>query len=144
MLDLRAQLKLAIFPLLPPSCGIMFHNSTQKQHWMFRDDEELREIRKQTNLSFTERQEPGPPVLDPSEELELFRYYQKKLVELCHLFAPPKWIPLPRTALVRGKLREAHVVLLFMLLCPRQRQWPTSRDSTCAPQLWNTTLRICS
>lgn len=86
------------------SCQIvdqMFHSSTQKQHWMFKDEEELGEIRSQANLSFCEEQKPGVAVLVPSEELQLLRYYQKKLVELCNLYAPPKWLPLPRTALVR-------------------------------------------
>lgn len=78
----------------------MFHSSTQKQHWMFKNEEELEEIRKRANLSFCEEHSLGTAALDPSQELELFRYYQKKLVELCNLYAPPKWLPLPRTALV--------------------------------------------
>lgn len=78
----------------------MFHSSTQKEHWMFKDEEELGELRKKANLSFCAQQKSGAPILDPQEEFLLFRYYQKKLVELCNLFAPPKWVPLPKTALV--------------------------------------------
>lgn len=80
----------------------MFHSSTQKKYWIFKDEDELGEIRGQANLSFCKEQKSELPVLVPSEEVELFRYYQKKLVELCNLYAPPKWLPLPRTALVRG------------------------------------------
>ncbi len=80
----------------------MFHSSTQREHWTFKNEEELREIRKKTNGSFcSQQQEAGTSLLDAEEEFQLFRYYQKKLVELCNLFAPPKWVPLPRTALVR-------------------------------------------
>ena len=67
---------------------------------MFKDEEELRKLRREANGTFCSQQEPGAPVLDSQEEFHLFRYYQKKLVELCNLFAPPKWVPLPRTALV--------------------------------------------
>ena len=81
----------------------MFHSSTQRKHWMFRDEEELKEIRRQSNQKFCEQQEAGSPVLDADEELQLFKYYQKKLVELCNLFTPPKWHPLPRTALVSAR-----------------------------------------
>lgn len=78
----------------------MFHSSTQREHWTFKNEEELREIRKKTNGSFcSQQQEAGTSLLDAEEEFQLFRYYQKKLVELCNLFAPPKWVPLPRTAL---------------------------------------------
>ena len=80
----------------------MFHNSTQKQHWMFKDEEQLREIRKQTNLSFCARQDTGAACINAEEEILILKYYLKKLVELCNLFGPPKWLPLPRTALVRG------------------------------------------
>jgi cyclin H len=78
----------------------MYHSSTQKAHWVFKDEAEVKELRERTNASFSSKQKPGSPVLNPSEEYHLFRYYQKKLVELCNLFAPPKWVPLPRTALV--------------------------------------------
>ena len=67
---------------------------------MFKDEEELRDLRKQVNLSFCEKQDAGACVLDVEEELKLIQYYQKKLVEVCNLFGPPNWAPLPRTALV--------------------------------------------
>lgn len=67
---------------------------------MFKDEEELRKLRGEANVSFCSRQESGAPLLNAHEEFHIFRYYQKKLVELCNLFAPPKWVPLPRTALV--------------------------------------------
>lgn len=79
----------------------MFHSSTQKEHWLFKDEEELRKMREKASLSFCAEHESGVPMLDSQEEFHLLRYYQKKLVELCNLFAPPKWVPLPRTALVR-------------------------------------------
>lgn len=82
-------------------CHDMFHSSTQKQHWLFKDEEELRKLREKANLSFcAEHESAGAAMLDSQEEVKLLRYYQKKLVEVCNLFAPPKWVPLPRTALV--------------------------------------------
>ena len=86
----------------------MFHNSTQKEHWTFKDEGDLKKLREQANSSFCSQlerergQDPGTALLGPDEEALLCRYYQKKLVELCNLFAPPKWVPLPRTALVGG------------------------------------------
>ena len=94
---------------------------------MFRDEEELREIRTRAHSSFCEKQEPEAILLDAAEEYQLFRYYQKKLVELCKLYAPPKWVPLPRTALVRSYVSH---VLLFMYVYRRQRPWHISRGFT--------------
>ncbi len=86
----------------------MYHSSTQRNHWTFRDEEELRAIRAQSNHGFCEQhQDPESPLLTAPEELQLFRYYQKKLVELCNLFAPPKWLPLPRSALVRNAKKRS-------------------------------------
>lgn len=98
----------------------MFHTSTQKQHWMFKDEDQLRAIREQTNLSFCARQDPGRTLLGVGEEILIFKYYQKKLVELCNLFGPPKWLPLPRTALVRGVWRcvcMCHCCVCVSLCC---------------------------
>lgn len=67
---------------------------------MFKNEEELTDIRKSTNFNFCEKQESGSALLGPQEELQVVKYYMKKLVEVCSLFAPPKWAPLPRTALV--------------------------------------------
>ena len=78
----------------------MYHSSTQREHWTFKDEEELRELRKQANASFCGEQETEALLLEAEEEFQYFSYYQKKLVELCNLFAPPKWVTLPRTALV--------------------------------------------
>ena len=78
----------------------MYHSSTQKEHWTFRNEEELRDLREQANRSFRSQQDPEASTLTAEDEFQLFRYYQKKLVELCNLFGPPKWLPLPRTALV--------------------------------------------
>lgn len=80
----------------------MFHSSTQKQHWLFEDEEDIANLRKHANASFCEKQEEHcSALLGAEEELLLVQYYQKKLVELCNLFGPPSWNPLPRTALVR-------------------------------------------
>ena len=79
----------------------MFHSSTQKQHWLFKEDD-VTKLRKRANESFCEKQEQRVALLEVQEELLLVQYYQKKLVELCNLFGPPNWAPLPRTALVRS------------------------------------------
>lgn len=91
----------------------MFHSSTQKEHWTFKDEDELRELRGRANGVFCSQQEPATSVLNPQEEFHLFRYYQKKLVELCNLFAPPKWVPLPRTALVSTNCAAGGVAAMF-------------------------------
>ena len=90
----------------------MFHSSTQREHWTFQEEGDLKRLREQANSSFCRQlerergqEEPvaaGTELLGAEEEALLCRYYQKKLVELCNLFAPPKWVPLPRTALVGG------------------------------------------
>lgn len=88
----------------------MFHSSTQKQHWLFKEEEDITELRKRANQSFCENKEQNAALLGAQEELLLVQYYQKKLVELCNLFGPPNWAPLPRTALVRS-----HVVMSVTL-----------------------------
>ena len=110
----------------------MFHTSTQKSHWLFRDEDELMQLRTRANQSFCEENKPGSSPLDPSEELQLLRYYQKKLVELCNVYAPPKWLPLPRTALVRGVCSLCTYTRHYV----RCRPLPslTSRGFTCTRQ----------
>ncbi len=67
---------------------------------MFKNEAEVEKRRQRATKSFIEKQAKSGPFLDTSEELQLVQYYQKKLVEVCNLFSPPSWAPLPRTALV--------------------------------------------
>ena len=97
----------------------MFHSSTQRQHWMFKSEGELQEKRRSVNGSFCEKQEKDKRMLllDPTEELQLLHYYQKKLVEICSLFAPPHWAPLPRTALVSGYHFNGRSKMIMVKVC---------------------------
>lgn len=104
----------------------MFHSSTQKKHWLFRDSEELDRLRKTTSQNYFEKvgvwqvlrlkyvcnpctaryhllpqhskgvAERGCEFLSPAEEYLLSQYFLKKLLEFCNHFQPP----IPRSALV--------------------------------------------
>lgn len=83
----------------------MFHNSTQRREWLFRDQSEINEKRVATNCAYCSSHEAatrerGAQFLSPEEEEIVVLYYLKKLVEFCTLFNPPSWAPLPKTALV--------------------------------------------
>ena len=84
----------------------MFHSSTQRREWLFRDQREINEKRVVANCAYCSSHEAaaregGAQLLSPEEEEIVVQYYLKKLVEFCSLFNPPSWAPLPKTALVR-------------------------------------------
>lgn len=83
----------------------MFHNSTQRKEWLFREQTEVDERRKAANRAYCNVHEAAArekyvEFLTPEEEEIIVQYYMKKLVEFCSLFNPPSWAPLPKTALV--------------------------------------------
>lgn len=82
----------------------MFHTSTQKQHWLFKDKGEIDELRQAANKAYCEKHaqkamERGCPLLTAEEEYYVVQYYLKELLGFCKIFNPPTWAPLPRTAL---------------------------------------------
>ncbi|XP_064406117.1 cyclin-H-like isoform X2 [Halichondria panicea] len=83
----------------------MYHSSTQKRDWLFKDQQSINVKREAANRAFcsaheASAQEKGVQLLTPVEEDIVVQYYLKKLVEFCSLFNPPSWAPLPKTALV--------------------------------------------
>ena len=82
----------------------MFHTSTQKDHWVFKDESELSELRQSANRAFCDKhaqkaRERGCVLLSAEEEHQVVQYYTKELIGFCKIFNPPTWAPLPRTAL---------------------------------------------
>ena len=83
----------------------MYHSSTQRAHWLFREQQDLTDKRRAANNTFCSAheaaaREKGVQFLTPEEEEVTVLYYLKKLIEFCSLFNPPAWAPLPKTALV--------------------------------------------
>ena len=83
----------------------MYHTSTQKRDWLFKDQHSITVKREAANGAFCSAHEAsalekGVQLLTPEEEDIVVQYYLKKLVEFCSLFNPPSWAPLPKTALV--------------------------------------------
>ena len=83
----------------------MFHSSTQRKDWLFKDVSTLNEHRGIPHQTYCEAhaqlaKERGAQFLSKEEEYVIVQYYLKKLIEFCNLFNPPSWAHLPRTALV--------------------------------------------
>lgn len=100
----------------------MFHNSTQKQHWLFSSPDELEQVRTATNRTYCEKHaraasENRLQLLLPAEERLLCQYYMKKLLEFCNLFQPPA----PRSALATaaGYLKRFYLNTSVMEHHPR-------------------------
>ncbi|NXH20947.1 CCNH protein, partial [Bucco capensis] len=78
----------------------MYHSSTQRRHWTFRDEVELERCRAEANCKFRSKAvangkvcalfnvQPTDPVLEPPEELAICKYYEKRLLDFCATFKP--------------------------------------------------------
>lgn len=82
----------------------MFHSSTQREHWLFKNEGEIAELRVSTNVTYCEKLFPkaleqGCALLTAEQEHFVVQYYFKELLGFCKIFNPPTWAPLPRTAL---------------------------------------------
>lgn len=73
----------------------MFHNSSQKKHWTFNNEDELEKMRYNANQKFRKKTvESGKPVVSESVFLErheeeiLFKHYEKRLLDFCNAFKP--------------------------------------------------------
>ncbi|XP_028851487.1 cyclin-H [Denticeps clupeoides] len=73
----------------------MYHNSSQKREWTFSSEVVLEQKRREANEKVCSRLmasgKPGASeaaLLDPREEMVLFRHYEKRLVDFCSVFKP--------------------------------------------------------
>ncbi|XP_014898206.1 cyclin-H-like isoform X2 [Poecilia latipinna] len=73
----------------------MFHNSSQKKFWTFKNEDELEQMRYMANEKFRRKAlESGKPgigdfkFLDRHEEDALFRHYERRLLDFCNAFKP--------------------------------------------------------
>jgi len=75
----------------------MFPTSTQKHHWIFPDDETLRETQVATNKRYIARHQPpnmgeeeaSKQFLSADEERTLLSLYELQMMEFCTKFQPP-------------------------------------------------------
>ncbi|XP_060091713.1 cyclin-H [Heteronotia binoei] len=73
----------------------MYHSSTQRRHWTFRNEEELSRRRADANRRFRCKvvangkvQQNDCFILEPHEELTICKYYEKRLLDFCSVFKP--------------------------------------------------------
>ncbi|NXI39508.1 CCNH protein, partial [Galbula dea] len=73
----------------------MYHSSTQRRHWTFAAEEELARCRDDANRKFHSKAvasgkvQPNDPVLlEPHEELTIYKYYERRLLDFCAVFKP--------------------------------------------------------
>ncbi|KAL0979745.1 hypothetical protein UPYG_G00189050 [Umbra pygmaea] len=73
----------------------MFHNSSQKKSWTFKNEDELEQLRHKANQKYRNKMlASGKPAvsdslfLDLHEEEVLFRHYEKRLMDFCNAFKP--------------------------------------------------------
>ncbi|XP_043203982.1 cyclin-H-like isoform X1 [Amphibalanus amphitrite] len=74
----------------------MFPTSTQKKHWMFKDEEDIANRRRETNRRFIDKhgaemseEKRAEFFLTPSEEKIVAQYYECHLRDFCKAFQPP-------------------------------------------------------
>jgi cyclin H len=67
----------------------MFHTSTQKSNWLFKDPQELAEIRKQANVKFIRKQNVDKNFLTYEEERIILLHYEYILKNFLGHFEPP-------------------------------------------------------
>ena len=71
----------------------MFHTSTHKSNWLFRDAQELAEIRKEANSSYIRRQNVNRGYLTYEEERIILLHYEYLLKQFLGHFQPPITMP---------------------------------------------------
>uniref|UniRef100_A0A8C5NHR7 Cyclin-H n=1 Tax=Gouania willdenowi TaxID=441366 RepID=A0A8C5NHR7_GOUWI len=73
----------------------MFHNSSQRSHWIFDSEDELEQKRCDANRKFREEARGSGKVkgsvvlLERHQEDVLFRHYERRLLDFCNNFTPP-------------------------------------------------------
>ena len=73
----------------------MFHSSTQRAFWIFKDVNELKEIRENANADYIRRHQPfeDKEYLTPEEEKQLILHYEYQIKLFCGKFQPPITMP---------------------------------------------------
>jgi cyclin H len=71
----------------------MFHTSTQKSNWLFKDSQELAEIRKSANTNFIRKQTVEKNFLTYEEERVILLHYEYLLKQFLGRFDPPITMP---------------------------------------------------
>ncbi|XP_054253433.1 cyclin-H [Indicator indicator] len=73
----------------------MYHSSSQRRQWTFRDQEALAQCRTEANRRFRSKvtasgkvQATDPVLLEPHEELAICKFYEKRLLDFCTVFKP--------------------------------------------------------
>ncbi|XP_060926849.1 cyclin-H [Limanda limanda] len=73
----------------------MFHNSSQKKHWIFISEDEVEHRRSKANQKVRSKIQESVKhglsdsmLLERHEEDVLFRHYEKRLLDFCNLFKP--------------------------------------------------------
>lgn len=91
----------------------MFHTSTQRKHWTFSSEEELRNIRQEVNGVYCESFRENFPAkkdvdfLTVEEGMKLVEYYQSVLIEVSEKFQPP--VPSAVTATAVAYLKRFYL-----------------------------------
>ncbi|XP_057328838.1 cyclin-H [Microplitis mediator] len=74
----------------------MFPTSTQKKYWIFADESDLTNLRKNTNAAFIDKyganmstEDRDQYFLSDTEERMLLRFYELQLRDFCKRFSPP-------------------------------------------------------
>jgi cyclin H len=71
----------------------MFHDSTQRKHWLFDNPQDIRRKRENLNRTYRDKAREVLPAiteyLSVEEECKLVNEYVRKLLELCSSFQPP-------------------------------------------------------
>lgn len=67
----------------------MFNTSTQKSRWLFKDTNEVVELRKKANYDFLKKQNANRDYLTYEEEKILLIHYEYLLKQFCGRFQPP-------------------------------------------------------
>jgi cyclin H len=71
----------------------MFHSSTQRAYWIFKDLNELKELREKGNADFIKKQTVQNDYLTADEEKALALHYEYQIKQFCGKFQPPITMP---------------------------------------------------
>lgn len=77
----------------------MFHSSTHKSNWIFKDSNELAQLRRDANLKYVSQYKelfPDTPIeslINYDEERIICTHYEYLLKQFCGNFQPPITIP---------------------------------------------------
>ena len=102
----------------------MFHTSTQRKHWTFSSEEELRNIRQEVNGVYCESFRENFPAkkdvdfLTVEEGMKLVEYYQSVLIEVSEKFQPP--VPSAVTATAVAYLKRFYLKTSVMDHPPKE------------------------